>query len=160
MKKYLRHLSIYVFVLGSILTSCNSKKSEQSVPAPAGISELAIEDSLKISIDVSKIDSMVRLFDSGATKAITNDDCISLGDMLSTAQYDTVFNNSDIMVKMQTPEYTVILYNKGKTLEENDWLMVWKENGRTKYKNKWYYLAEDKKDIVYNLLDKYKENSN
>lgn len=160
MKKYLRHLSIYVFVLGSILTSCNSKKSAEAVPAPAGISELAVEDSLKISIDVSKIDSMIRLFDSGATKAITNDDCILLGDMLSTAQYDTVFNNSDIMVKMQAPEYTVILYNKGKTLEENDWLMVWKENGRTKYKNKWYYLAEDKKDIVYNLLDKYKENSN
>ncbi|PXV65047.1 hypothetical protein CLV62_10845 [Dysgonomonas alginatilytica] len=158
----MKHLFIYILTLGTIFISCDSKKAVQAEYEKENInaSETKINDSTKIFIDASKIDSMMLILDNDLKTVINNSDYITLADAVSTAEYDTRLNNSDIMIKMQAPDYTIIIYNTGKSNDESDWLMVWKENGRTKFKNKWYTLAEDKKADVYKLLDKYKENSN
>lgn len=159
MRKYLKHLSIYILALGAIFTSCDSKKTVQAEPETLNTAELVINDSTKIVIDASKVDSMMVILDNDLKGPIQNADFAILADAVSTAGYDTRLNSSDMMIKMQAPDYTVIIYNTGKPNDESDWLMVWKENGRTKFKNKWYYLADDKKEILYGVLDKYKENS-
>lgn len=158
MKKY---LALYILVLGVMFASCDSKKAVQAEAETQNVNMNGsmVGDSTKIFIDASKVDSMVLILDNDLKNFIDQADFYSLADAVSTAEYDTHLNRGDIMMKMQAPDYTVIIYNAGKLSEESDWLMVWKEDGRTKFKNKWFYLSEDKKDVLYNLLDKYKENS-
>lgn len=165
MKKYLKHLSICMLALGVILTSCDSKKTVQTEGENeiANTSESIISDSTKIVIDVSKVDSMMLILDNDLKALIDKSDFAALAEAVSTAEYDTRLNSGDIMMKMQAPDYTIIIYNTGKSADESDWLMVWKENGRIKFKNKWFNLptdknlAADKLSIVCKLLDKYKE---
>lgn len=156
MKKY---LSIYLLILGVVFISCDSKKTVQSEVENTNSTQSIINDSTKLFIDGSKVDSMTVILDNDIKKIIDQSDFAPLSDAVSTAEYDIRLNSGDIMMKMQAPDYTVIIYNTGKSNDESDWLMVWKEDGRTKFKNKWYYLAEDKKEVTYKLLDKYKENS-
>lgn len=153
----MKHLFIYILTLGAIFTSCDSKKAAQAEYEKENTSEAKINDSTKIFIDASKIDSMTLILDNDLKTIIQNSDYTTLANTASTAEYDTLLNNSDIMIKMQAPDYTIIIYNTGKSVDESDWLMVWKENGRTRFKNKWYTLAEDKRADLYKLLDKYKE---
>lgn len=161
MKKYIKHLPIYLFVLGVVLTSCDSKKVVESdtVVEKTNSVEMTPNDSTKIFIDVLKVDSMTVILDNDLKNNIGQSDFALLADALSTAEYDIRLNSGDIMMKMQAPDYTVIVYNTGKSDEDSDWLMIWKEDGRTKFKNKWFYLAADKKEVTYKLLDKYKEKS-
>lgn len=159
MKKYLKYLSVYVFALGVIFTSCDSRKAVQPNTEKDNERESIVSDSTRISIDATKVDSMTIIFDNDSKNSIDKSDFISLADAVLTAKYDTRLNSGDIMMKMQAPDYTVIIYNTGQSNEESDWLMVWNEDGRTKFKNQWYYLAEDKKEVAYKLLEKYKENS-
>lgn len=157
MKKYLKHFSICLLALGVVSTSCDSKKAMQTESENINISKSQMNDSTQIFIDVSQIDSMMLILDNELKTAILNTDFTALADALSTATYDTYLNNSDIMIKMQAPDYTVIIYNTGKPADQSEWLMIWRENGRIKFKDKWYALAEDKRADVYKLLDKYKE---
>ena len=82
-------------------------------------------------------------------------DCKLLSGYLSQAEYDTKLNSGDIMIKMQAPDYTAVFHYKGKSSEQSDWLMIWNEDGRTKFANEWYYLSENTRNDVYKLFDKY-----
>ncbi len=158
----------YMLALGAVFTSCDSKKAAQSTTEAENTnqSESVVNDSTKLFIDASKVDSMVIIWDNDLKSVIEKADFAVLADAVSTAVYDTRLNSGDMMIKMQTPDYTVIIYNTGKSSDESDWLMVWAENGRIKFKNKWFNLpadknlSADKNHIVRKLLDNYKENSN
>ncbi len=79
-----------------------------------------------------------------------------LAQKISTLQYDTVWNTGEIMVKMTVPDYTLILNYKNRLPEEGDWLMLWKESGRAKFRGLWYFLPEAERAITYTLIEGYR----
>ncbi len=152
MKKIILPLFLGGFVLTVIFTSCNFKKSASNA---SGDMEAVTADSLRIIINPEAIDSMLFIPHEGEPFLMDIADCKLLSKYLSEAIYDTTLNKSGIMMKMQTPDYTIVFYHKNKTADESDWLMIWKENGRTKFANEWYNLAESNRNSVYDLLEKY-----
>jgi hypothetical protein len=137
-----------------MFTSCNFKKS---APDVSGDTTTVVADSLRIIINPEAVDSMLFIPNEGQPFRMDIADCKTLSEYLSKAVYDTTLNKSGIMMKMQAPDYTVIFYHKNKTADESDWLMIWKENGRTKFANEWYNLVESNRNSVYDLLGKYNE---
>ncbi|NDV96002.1 hypothetical protein D0T84_13925 [Dysgonomonas sp. 521] len=143
-----------ILLLAGSLFACNqAKKDTQS----AGDNTVVAVDTMKMQFNTTGIDTMTVIFTGSDKKSLINEaDKAELGKLLSQSVNDTLWNNSGIMVKMVAPDYTVISHYKGKEADNNSWLMIWKENGRAKFENKWYFLAEDKKNEIYQLIDKYK----
>lgn len=152
MKKIILPLFFCLFALGIMLASCNSKKSTSDV---SDNTVTAVADSLIIIINSETVDSMLFIPNEGQPFQMDMADCKPLSEYLSKAVYDTTLNKSGIMMKMQAPDYTVVFYHKNKTADESDWLMIWKENGRTKFADEWYNLEESNRNHVYELLEKY-----
>lgn len=144
-----------LFIPLAILTiACNPPKKDAQVQTTIDIEQ---KDSTKIQINVADIDSMSVLFtENEKTALIDIADRTKLAELLSTARYDTVWNKGDIMVKMVAQDYTIISRYKNKSQDENGWLMIWKENGRTKFNNKWFFIPDENQLKVYELLDKYR----
>lgn len=142
-------------VLATGLFACNStKKESQSTETSMNT---VTPDSMKLRLIVADIDSMSVLFtENEKTALIDISDRTKLAELLSTARYDTVWNKGDIMVKMVAQDYTIISRYKNKSQDENGWLMIWKENGRTKFNNKWFFIPDENHLKVYELLDKYR----
>ena len=134
--------------------SCKSEKNRsENIDENAQITS---SDSVKnIIIMENAVDSMVFIPIEGEPIRMNQADCKPLSGYLHQAVYDTELNKSGIMLKMQAPDYTVVFYYKDKSPDQSDWLMIWKENGRTKFGNEWYYLNEKTRNNVYELLDKY-----
>jgi hypothetical protein len=148
MKKILLLLALPLMVLA---IACNSLKKDNQTASGTGQS-----DNKQVIIDVNSIDSMSVLFtENEKTALIDIADRVKLAKLLSTARYDTIWNKGNIMVKMVAPDYTIISKYKDKSADENNWLMIWKENGRTKFNNKWFFLSDENRLEVYKLLDKY-----
>lgn len=140
--------------------ACNTNKSTQNEENIVD-NKPVIADSTKIQIDVALIDSISVIFtDNDSMAIIDKDDQPKIAEYMATAQYDTAWNDKGIMVKMVAPDYTLIIRHKGEEADKNDWLMMWKENGRTKFKNKWFFIADDRKEQVYQLLENYRESKN
>ncbi|MDL2215112.1 hypothetical protein LJC00_02880 [Dysgonomonas sp. OttesenSCG-928-M03] len=136
-----------------VLASCNSQKSS---PDTSENVAAVVNDTIKrIVINAEVVDSMVFIPVDGQILQMDIADCKLLTEYLQDAVYDTELNQSGIMMKMQAPDYTVVFHYKGKGQDESDWLMIWNENGRTKFGNEWYYLGENTRDSVYKLLEKY-----
>ncbi|MFV0418194.1 MAG: hypothetical protein ACK5KT_05645 [Dysgonomonas sp.] len=152
-------LFVALIVVGSML-ACNSNKKQQITEEKDNL-ETAAYDSTKIQIDVAKIDTMTLIFTDDESRRIINEDGIKiLADNMTTARYDTAWNDKDIMINMIAPDYTLIIQHKGESPENNDWLMIWKNDGRTKYKNKWFFIADDKRESIYQLLESYRNPEN
>ena len=145
-KNVLSHFSC-LFLLAAMTVSCNNKKLSSDINSTP--------DGEKIAINCGTVDSILFIPIDGSPILMNRADCKPLSEYLSTAVYDTILNRGDIMIKMQAPDYTAVFYYKGKSADESDWLMVWNENGRTKFRNKWYMLSEKNRDKVYSLLEKY-----
>lgn len=152
MKKIILPLFLCSLALTVLFTSCNFKKSTSNVSD--NTMDVAA-DSLRITINPETVDSMLFIPNEGQSFRMDMADCKPLSEYLSSAVYDTTLNKSGIMMKMQAPNYTVVFYHKNKTADASDWLMIWKENGRTKFANEWYNLAENSRNKVYDLLEKY-----
>lgn len=155
------HYSLFAALLfiGGMF-ACNTNKSQQETAEKINI-ETASYDSTKIQVDATRIDTMTLIFTNDESRRIINEnDRKILVDNMATARYDTVWNDKDIMIKMIAPDYILIIRHKGESPENNDWLMIWKENGRTKYKNKWFFIADGKKESIYQLLDNYRNPEN
>lgn len=149
---------IAAFVLVSSMIACNTNKKNQPEAEEKATIETAAYDSTKIQIDAAMIDSMTIIFtDTDIKEFISKEDQAKLSESLLTAQYDTAWNDKGLMVKMVAPDYTLIFQYKDKSADENDWLMIWKENGRTKYKDKWFLLADNKNESIYQLLEGYRK---
>ncbi len=152
MKKIILPSLLCLVALAVMFVSCNFKKSTPNV---SGDTTAVTADSLRIIIHSEAIDSILFIPIEGQPFRMDMADCKPLSEYLREAVYDTTLNNSGIMLKMQAPDYTVVFYHKNKSADESDWLMIWKENGRTKFANKWYNLAESSRNNVYDLLEKY-----
>ncbi len=153
MKKIILSLFPCLLIGAVLFTSCNLKKSTSEVSADT---VAVITDSLSIVINPEAIDSMLFVPNDGQPFRMDMADCKPLAEYLKEAVYDTALNESGIMIKMQAPDYTVVLYYTDKTAEESDWLMIWKESGRTKLANIWYTLPESNRNSVYELFEKHK----
>lgn len=154
MKNYWKVL-LLVAPFAIITGACNSNKATQSEVADTDSLSIGY-DSTKLFIDVAQVDTMTLISKTGDTNQLIKEaDFTTLSASLLTARYDTAWNESGIMVKMVEPDYTVIVHYKGKSADNNDWLMIWKDNGRTKFKNKWFFIEGENKDKITNLLDNY-----
>lgn len=147
-----RNLS--VILLATCLFACNQVKKDTQA---ADNNLVAAVDTMKMQLNTAGIDTMTVIFTDSDKKSLINEtDRAELGKLLSQSVNDTLWNNSGIMVKMVAPDYTVISHFKDKGADDNSWLMIWKESGRAKFENKWYFLPENKKNDIYQLIDKYK----
>lgn len=151
MQKTILPLNLCLFALAVTLASCSFRKSATDVSGDT----VAVADSPGIIIDTEAADSMLFIPGEGQPLRMDPADCRPLSEYLSKAVYDTALNNSGIMMKMQAPDYTIVFYYKNKSADDSHWLMIWKENGRTKFADEWYYLTEDNRNSVYGLLEKY-----
>ena len=61
------------------------------------------------------------------------------------------------MVKMVSPDYTVIIRYKEAGIDDNDFVMMWNNNGRIKFRNKWFLINGDKKLLLSQIFDDYRE---
>ncbi|MDR2956117.1 MAG: hypothetical protein LBV43_13655 [Prevotella sp.] len=153
-KTYLVLILAFTLMMGMIACNTNKKVSNEEDSVD---NKSAIADSTKIQIDIIAIDSMTVIFTEDDSRAIINtDDQRKLAESMITARYDTAWNDKGIMVKMVAPDYTLIIQYKGKSADDNKWLMIWEEGGRAKYNNKWFLLADDQKETIYQLLEKYR----
>jgi len=145
--------AVLILILG--VFACNSPKKD--VQAIASTDDISATDTMHLQFDVTEIDSMYLILKESEKKNLINDtDKKELGKLLSLSVNDTLWNNSGIMVKMVTPDYTIISHYKDQSDDNNSWLMIWKENGRLKFDNKWYFLPESNKNDILQLLDRYK----
>lgn len=155
-KTYHYSLLAALLLIGGMFACNTNNKTQQDTEEKANV-EIASYDSTKIQIDPVRIDTMTLIFtDDESRKVINENDRKVLADNMSTARYDTAWNDKEIMINMIAPDYTLIIQHKEESPENNDWLMIWKENGRTKYKNKWFFIADDKKESIYQLLESYR----
>lgn len=152
--KYLALISILALVCGII--ACNPKKVQSETTIAD--KEETVYDSTKIQIDMAKVDSMVLLYpDSNKPRIIVTDDQATVAESLLTAKYDTAWNDKGIMVKMMAPDYTVIISYKEAGIDDNDFVMMWNNNGRIKFRNKWFLINGDKKLLLSQIFDDYRE---
>lgn len=154
-KKYLALISILALAYGMI--ACNPKKVQHEATDAIDLEE-TVYDSTKIQIDMAKVDSMVLLYpDSNKPRIIVTDDQTTVAESLLTAKYDTAWNDKGIMVKMMAPDYTVIISYKEAGIDDNDFVMMWNNNGRIKFRNKWFLINGDKKLLLSQIFDDYRE---
>ena len=143
-----------MLMLACMAISCGSQKR---ISGSSGEQTHAVspENTKTIIIDAAAVDSLVFIPLEGEPVRMEPADCKLLSEYLSLAEYDTRLNSGDIMIKMQAPDYTAVFYYKGKSPERSGRLMIWNENGRTKFADRWYYLGENTRSDVYKLFDKY-----
>lgn len=151
----LLRLTASVVFASVILSACNPSKKEASDKKEETKAE--VTDTMKMQFNTVNLDSMYLMFPDKDEKYIIGDtDKNKLGEYFAFSVNDTLWNNSGIMVKMVAPDYTVISHYKDKPQDDNTWLMIWKESGRIKYDNKWYFADGQKKNEIYQILDSYK----
>jgi hypothetical protein len=140
------------------VVACNNKKGHNETETSNIADEQGIAyDSTKIEIDVAIVDSMLLLYpDSNNPYLIDEKDWTTIAGHLKDAQYDTDWNDRGMMVKMVAPDYTTIIGYKGKDAEENDWLMIWKDSGMAKFRNKWFLIVADKREALFSVFDSYR----
>lgn len=155
LKAYSVFLFIIVFVGGMV--ACGPKKTQPETNTASDMQEVLF-DSAKIQIDIDRVDSMFLLFpDSNDQCIIAKDHQSAIAGSMLAAQYDTAWNDKGIMVKMVAPDYTIIIRYKENREENDDWLMMWKDGGMIKFKDKWFLLAGDKKETLYQIFDGYRK---
>ncbi|MBD8389246.1 hypothetical protein [Dysgonomonas sp. BGC7] len=153
MMKYTLKIAIAIgVVLLSAFFAC-SPKSNKTAETP----DIETPDTMKLQINFSITDTLSVITAQNEKRLVVNkEDKNKLQELLSLSVNDTLWNDSGIMVKMVAPDYTLIAHNKEGKADEDIWMMIWKENGRLKVRNKWYFLVEENKNEIFTILDAYK----
>ncbi len=148
-----RYFVLGISIVMGIIISCNSQ-SASSENIKMTNSEKSDQSQI-ISLDLNSISSMeIQFKENDKIGLIKSEDQKKLVELISSAVYDTNWNDRGIMVKMVPPDYTIQISYKGKPSDTKDWLMIWKESGKVKL-NKWYLLPEEKNKEVIKMLDAY-----
>ena len=150
-----------IAVLVASLFSCAGQRVKRTA-SESSTTMKPMNDRIGISLDTDIIDTVKLLFAEGesAKTVMQKSDYAGFAGFLSTAVYDTAWNDSGIMVKMVTPDYTAVISYKDLPSDDNDWLMVWKDSGRVKFRQTWFFVAEDQREGLYALLEKYRNADN
>lgn len=151
-----------IAVIAASLSSCAGRKAKSAnFESSTSTSMKGMNDTTRIEINAERIDAVKILFsEAGNYEAVmSKSDYTDFADLLSTAAYDTAWNDTGIMIKMVAPDYTAIISYDEMPADGSDWLMLWKENGRAKFRGKWFFVAEDRRDRLYALLEKYREDN-
>ncbi len=154
MRNIYRLFPILLFTFSTF--ACNTNKDIEDNTKEKSEGEFVF-DSTKIQLNIPAIDSMYVIYtDNDAKVAINKEDWGKFANSFASAKYDTEWNDKDIMVKMVAPDYTFIIQYSGKDSDASDWLSLWKENNRMKYKGKWFTIAENEIKSAYQILERYK----
>lgn len=135
-----------VFLVGFI--SCSGRNN-------SAISENPKEEIAVLSMNLDEVDNMKIIYTDNESieMYIPEKDWAAIEKQIQSATYDSIWNRDDIMIKMVAPDYTIIISYKDKTPDENDWMMIWKDNGKVKYRNIWYILNDDSKLTIIQFLE-------
>lgn len=143
-------LNLLIVLLSVVLISCNSSKQQlSSNNNPMNDKEKVLD--VRLNYDTMKI---IWADNEDRTVILNENDRIKLSEYLIKTEYDTKWNDSGIMLKMVAPDYTLSLSQPS---ADDEWLMIWRENNKVKFKGTWYIISEDVSIGVYQLLDKYIE---
>jgi len=144
-------ICIGVFSCGAERRKQREMKTSETIITPA--------DTTQLCIDIGNADRIQLIFRDIQTPPVWVDEehWNQLENDLLTARYDTTLNDKGIMIKMVEPDYTLVIHYKEKEPEENAWVTLWKESGRTKFRDHWFLLDENKKEDIYQLLEQYRK---
>ncbi|MCC8155572.1 MAG: hypothetical protein LIP01_16180 [Tannerellaceae bacterium] len=117
---------ILLLLVGVI--SCNFKRAAQTRNVP--------------SIDMAQMDSVRIIYTDDESKqgVVPPEAWDEINRLLQTANYDTVWNDSGIMLTMIAQDYALIISYKDRPSTENDWLLIWEIHEKIKFRNKWYIV--------------------
>lgn len=154
MQKHLRSAALLGLLVTVIsLQSCSAwcKKKTQAVET-----ETATQKHTKMDLKqpVSTID--LRILESETLTVIPND-FSSILKLLEKAQYDKKWNETAIMVKMKTPDYSMDLKSDG---QEPQLVYFWVEGSRLKVDDTWFLLKPADSKNLAEFLSKYKNTFN
>lgn len=139
----LKRFMICSFVSACFMVSCNVNNAKTMAGNESVVAEV---DTMKFNTDYTSIDTIKVIYTADQEKEVLvkPEDQASIKQMITQFVNDTVWNNSDIMVKMVAPDYMVVLKYTDKSGLEDSWISIWKELGKAKIMNKWYLLPENK----------------
>jgi hypothetical protein len=90
----------------------------------------------------------VRTFQQIGKTVVTAEERVALIAVLSKAVYNSEVNDSGIKLKMEEPDYALLLSYR----EASEVLSIWVEGGRVLFKAKWYTLAKEDVDTLVEIL--------
>lgn len=157
MKKSILNTTAAMVVILAAFGSCGRGGVKATAEGAGETTKTAVADTMKIGVDAAKVDSVRVIFTGDEQlRHMDREDVERLISYAATSEYDTEWNDSGIMVKMVAPDYTVIFSYEGQSGDADDWMMIWREGGRVKFRQKWFHLANSHKERIYSLLDKYR----
>ena len=118
------------------LFACN-QRSDAGLFDPAGV----------LSVSLTRNDGSI-------SAALTGSDIRTISQSIAHAVYDTLLNDSGIMLRMAEPDYSLVLAHK-KADAPDDWAQIWIASGRLLFRSKWYTLRPEELPSVEAVLKKY-----
>ncbi|MCC8088880.1 MAG: hypothetical protein LIO79_06415 [Rikenellaceae bacterium] len=76
--------------------------------------------------------------------------------LVRNSTYDALWNDGGIMVKVVEPDYTMIFSYIKEYGPDNEFLFVWRDTNKIKFKGVWYVLEDGVTSKVYELLESLK----
>lgn len=134
MKKLTQLLTLSLLSLSAIaFTSCTATRasSEENTTTPM--------KSLEIKSEITAI-TLDRIADSKQVD-LPKADLQKISSLLQKASYDKDWNDKDMMIKMQAPDYMLSISMANGTMTN---AMIWEENNKVKYENVWYVFTNSK----------------
>ncbi|MCD8043759.1 MAG: hypothetical protein LUH10_11925 [Tannerellaceae bacterium] len=115
-------------------------------------------DSLELFIDLTTLDSVGIIYtdDESIQRAFPQDEWYEMNDLLATARYDTIWNDSGIMLAMIAQDYALVLYYTDRPREDNEWLLIWKDGERIKFRNKWYCIEPEARKRICDKIESWR----
>ena len=158
MRKEIMFAGLICLVLSSCFSSGNKEGDKNTLTTGVNPEVQAI-DSTQLYVNLSEVDSVKIIFtdNEADNKFINEEEWGKLVELIQTAQYDTVWNNKDIMIKMVAPDYTLVIGYKNQSSDQDEWLMLWKDSGKVKFKNTWFVLEEEVTRELTGLFENYRK---
>lgn len=150
MQKYLRTGALLGLLVTTIsLQSCAALCKKKT---PATETEIATKKHTKMKINQPLTIMDLRILDSEMLTVIPND-FESIIQLMEKAKYDKKWNETAIMVKMKTPDYSLDL--KSET-QGSQMISFWVDGGRIKVDETWFLMKPTDSKNLADFLSKYK----
>lgn len=109
-------------------------------------------------VDPAALDSVRIIYTDDETidRIFPQEEWYEIDELLATAQYDTIWNDTGIMLAMIAQDYALIMYYTGQTADTADWLLIWREGERIKFRNKWYCIEPEARKRICDKIESWR----